>query len=134
MLQYAHIANIRKDTVQKVTSLIIAKTKLDHERPTCIVVEDLNVSGMLQNGKLSRAIADVGFAEFRRMPEYKAEWAGSLICTVSQWEPSSKECSMCGWIDEDLTLADRIFICEDCGYVADRDFNASINLALSAAG
>jgi putative transposase len=131
---HAHIANVRKDTLHKVTSMIVAKTKPVHERPTCIVLEDLQISGMLKNRKLSRAIADVGFFEFRRQLVYKTNQAGSLVYTVSRWEPSSKTCSWCGWIDEDLTLADRIFRCEECGYVSDRDYNAAINLALVAAG
>ncbi len=131
---HAHIANLRQDTVHQVTSLIVAKTKPDQQRPTCIVLEDLQVSGMVKNRKLSRAIMDVGFAAFRRQLEYKAKQTGSLVYTVSRWEPSSKTCSWCGWIDEDLTLSDRLFHCEECGLVIDRDRNASINLALKAAG
>ena len=131
---HAHIANLRKDTLHQVTSLIVAKTKPDQQRPTCLVLEDLQVSGMVKNRKLSRAITDVGFAEFRRQLEYKTQQAGTLVYTVSQWEPSSKMCSWCGWIDEDLTLSDRLFHCEECGCVIDRDVNASINLALKAAG
>jgi putative transposase len=130
---HAHIANIRVSTLHKATSWITAKTKPDRERPCCIVMEDLNVSGMLKNHKLARSIADVGFYEFRRQLEYKAVHAGSLIYTVSQWEPSSKTCSCCGWVDEHLTLSDRIFTCLECGYIADRDFNAAVNLALAAA-
>jgi putative transposase len=130
---HAHIANIRKDTLHKVTSWITAKTKPDQERPCCIVMEDLNVSGLLKNRKLARALADMGFYEFRRQIEYKAKFAGSLVYTVSQWEPSSKTCSCCGWVDEHLTLADRIFHCKECGMVLDRDLNAAINLALAAA-
>jgi putative transposase len=130
---HAHIAHIRVDTLHKATSWITAKTKPDQERPTCIVIEDLNVSGMLKNRKLARAIADVGFSEFRRQLEYKAKFAGSLVYTVSQWEPSSKTCSCCVWVDEHLTLSDRVFHCKECGYMADRDVNAAINLALAAA-
>ena len=89
---------------------------------------------MLKNRKLSRAIADMGFYEFRRQLTYKAGYAGSLVYTVSRWEPSSKTCSWCGWEDCNLTLSDRIFRCKECGYVADRDYNAAINLALLAAG
>lgn len=131
---HAHIANVRKDTLHQVTSLIVAKTKPDHERPSCIVLEDLHIRGMLKNRKLSRAIADVGLFEFRRQLEYKAKQAGSLVYTVSRWEPSSKTCSWCGWIDDDLRLSDRLFHCEECGDVIDRDLNAAINLALTAAG
>jgi len=92
------------------------------------------VSGMLKNRNLARSITDAGFYEFRRQLEYKARYAGSLVYTVSRWEPSSKTCSWCGWIDEDLQLSDRIFVCEECEYIVDRDYNAAINLALAAAG
>lgn len=130
---HAHIANIRMDALHKATSQMVMKTKSSDERPAVIVIEDLQVSGMLKNRKLSRAIADVGWAEFRRQITYKAERAGIDVMVVSRWEPSSKTCSWCGWIDADLTLADRIFQCEACGYVADRDANAAVNLALMAA-
>jgi len=129
---HARIATIRSDALHKATSMIGAKTKPDQERPSVIVIEDLNVSGMLKNRKLSRAIADVGFAEFRRQITYKAKQAGSLIHVVSRWEPSSKRCSCCGWIDQDQTLNDRVFVCHECGYVADRDYNAARNLAALA--
>lgn len=129
---HARIANIRKDALHQATSAIVAKTKPDSERPAVIVIEDLNVSGMLKNRKLSRAIADVGLYEFRRQLEYKAHQAGSVINVVSRWYPSSKTCSACGWIDHDQTLSDRTFICQECGIVLDRDFNAALNLAASA--
>ncbi len=129
---HAHIANIRSDTLHKASSMIVAKNKPDQERPVCIVIEDLNVSGMLKNRKLARAIADVGFYELRRQLEYKASQSGSLVHVVSQWYPSSKTCSCCGWIDKDQALSDRMFVCEDCGYVADRDYNAAKNLSQSA--
>jgi putative transposase len=92
----------------------------------------MNVSGMLKNRKLSRAAADVGMYEFRRQIAYKAHDAGVQVKVVSRWEPSSKTCSGCGWIDEDLTLADRVFVCEDCGLTLDRDYNAALNLAALA--
>ena len=130
---HAHIAHIRSDRTHKATSWITAKTKPDLERPCCIVMEDLNVTGLLKNHKLARSIADVGFAEFRRQIGYKAVFAGSHVYTVSRWEPSSKTCSWCGWRDCDLQLSDRLFHCRDCGYVIDRDLNAAINLALAAA-
>jgi putative transposase len=109
----------------------VAKTKPCEERPAVIVIEDLNVSGMLKNRKLSRARADVGLCEFRRQLTYKAEQAGSTIKVVSRWYPSSKKCSSCGWIDEDQMLSDRMFVCMDCGNVLDRDMNAAQNLAAS---
>lgn len=129
---HARIAHIRSDSLHKATAQIVAKTKPCEERPSVIVIEDLNVSGMVKNRKLSRAIADVGLYEFRRQLEYKAGQAGSTIHVVSRWYPSSKTCSSCGWIDEEQTLKDRMFVCMDCGYLADRDYNASRNLAASA--
>jgi putative transposase len=129
---HARIANIRQDALHKATAQIVAKIKPENERPSVIVVEDLNVSGMLKNRKLSRAIADVGMYEFRRQLEYKSEQAGSTVKVVSRWYPSSKTCSGCGWIDEDQTLKDRVFVCMDCGSVLDRDLNAALNLAASA--
>ncbi len=126
---HARIANIRKDALHKATSAIIARTKPDAERPAVIVLEDLNISGMLKNRKLSRAIADVGMYEFRRQIEYKACEASVQVKIISRWEPTSKTCSCCGWVKEDLTLADRMFICEDCGSIQDRDYNAARNIA-----
>ena len=93
------------------------------------MIEDLNVSGMLKNHHLAQAIGDVGFGEFRRQLSYKAAWYGCRVLVASRWEPSSKTRSGCGWVDEDLTLADRLFCCEQCGLVVDRDLNAAINLA-----
>jgi len=126
---HARIATIRKDALHQVTTAIV--TKATSQRARCLVIEDLNVSGMLKNRKLSRAIADVGFSEFRRQLEYKAASLGLPVKVVSRWYPSSKICSCCGWIDEQQTLSDRTFVCEQCGVVLDRDFNAALNLATS---
>jgi putative transposase len=93
-----------------------------------LVIEDLNVSGMLKNHHLAQAIGDVEFYEFKRQLLYKAVWYGSRVILVDRWEPSSKRCSECGWIDADLTLSDRTFRCVQCGLVLDRDLNAAINL------
>ncbi len=122
-MMHARIANIRSNAIHQATSAI-AKTK-----PRVIVLEDLNIKGMMKNRKLSRAVGDVGMYEFKRQIIYKAEKYGSMVNTVSRWFPSSKTCSCCGWVDEDLDLADRVFVCERCGYVADRDYNAAKNLA-----
>jgi putative transposase len=84
---------------------------------------------MLKNHHLAQAIGDVGFAEFRRQLTYKAAWYGCQVIMASRWEPTSKTCSACGWVDDDLTLADRTFRCEHCGLAVDRDLNAAINLA-----
>ena len=130
--QHARIANIRRDALHKATSALVAKTKPESERPSCIVLEDLNIQGMLKNSKLSRAIADVGMYEFKRQLRYKAAQAGITIEEVSRWYPSSKTCSSCGTIREELALSERVFVCFDCGYVADRDYNAARVLAQSA--
>jgi putative transposase len=116
------VANQRTNTLHQFTSRL-AKTK------AVVVIEDLNVSGMLKNHHLAQAIGDVGFGEFRRQLTYKAAWYGCQVLVASRWEPSSKTCSGCSWVDEDLTLADRIFRCEQCGLVLERDLNAAINLA-----
>ena len=129
---HMRIANIRQDSIHKVTSQMVAKTKSSDERPRVIVLEDLHISGMLKNRKLARAIADVGMYEFKRQLTYKAALAGVQVKEVSRWYPSSKTCSSCGAIREELTLAERVFVCYDCGYVAERDYNAAKNLAHSA--
>ncbi len=129
---HARIANIRNDALHKATSQIIAKTKPDAERPCVLVLEDLHIAGMLKNRSLARAIADVGMGEFKRQLCYKAMYAGIQIKEVSRWYPSSKTCSSCGAIREELGLDERAFVCLDCGYVADRDYNAAKNLAASA--
>ncbi|HEY7350892.1 MAG TPA: RNA-guided endonuclease TnpB family protein [Ktedonobacterales bacterium] len=119
---YRNVANQRQNTLHHLTTHL-AKTK------QVIVIEDLNVSGMLKNHYLAQSIADVGFYEFKRQLLYKAAWYGSIVLLASRWEPSSKTCSGCGWVDETLTLADRTFHCQACGLVLDRDLNAAINLA-----
>ncbi len=129
---HARSAHVRKDALHKATSQIVARTKPDAERPRVIVLEDLNISGMLKNRKLSRAIADVGMYEFKRQILYKAACAGIEVKLASRWEPSSKTCHACGRVKEDLTLADRTFICQECGLVLDRDVNAALNLAALA--
>lgn len=116
------IANIRKDTLHKLTTLL-AK---NHSK---IVIEDLNVSGMLANRKLAASISDMGFYEFRRQLNYKTELYGSQLVVVDRWYPSSKTCSNCGNKKESLSLAEREFICDCCNFRLDRDLNAAINLS-----
>jgi len=118
------VANQRANTLHCFTSRL-AKTK------SVVVIEDLNVSGMLKNHHLAQAIGDVGFGEFRRQLTYKAAWYGCRVMVASRWEPSSKTCSQCGWEDEHLMLADRVFRCQnpECGLALDRDLNAALNLA-----
>ena len=115
------IACIRKDTLHKLTTHL-AKNHSE------IVIEDLNVKGMSKNHKLASAILDGGFYEFKRQLEYKTSWYGSKMMVVDRFYPSSKTCSDCQTIKQDLTLKDRIFKCPTCGMQKDRDLNASINL------
>jgi putative transposase len=118
---HRQIKNQRRNTLHQVTTRL-AKTK------SVLVIEDLHVSGMLKNHHLAQAIGDVGFYAFKRQLLYKASWYGSRVVLADRWEPSSKRCSGCGWVDEDLTLAVRTFHCAQCGLVRDRDLNAAINL------
>ncbi|GHO48969.1 RNA-guided endonuclease InsQ/TnpB family protein [Ktedonospora formicarum] len=129
---HARIANVRNDALHQATAQIVARTKPDQERPRVIVLEDLHIAGMLKNRRLARAIADVGMYEFKRQILYKAEQAGVKVLLASRWEPSSKTCSCCGWVNEALTLSDRVFVCLECGNVQDRDDNAAKNLAALA--
>jgi putative transposase len=119
---HRQIKHQRRNTLHQVTTRL-AKTK------SVLVIEDLYVAGMLKNHHLAQAIGDVGFAEFKRQLLYKSAWYGSRVILADRWEPSSKRCSGCGWLDADLRLSDRTFHCEACGLVLDRDLNAAINLA-----
>ncbi len=119
--QHARIANIRKDASHKLTAHLTKHHAL-------IAIEDLHVSGMLKNHKLAQAVSDSNFGEIRRQLEYKSVWYGVHLVAVDRFYPSSKTCSYCGWVNEELTLADRTFICKACGLVIDRDLNAAINV------
>jgi putative transposase len=127
------IANIRKDALHKATSAITARTKPDSKRPSVVVVEDLNVAGMVKNHRLAQAIVDVGFGEFRRQAEYKTTWAGEQLMVAPRFFASSRLCSVCGLINSELTLADRFWTCV-CGAFHDRDKNAANNLKNLAIG
>ena len=119
---HKRLTNIRNNHLHQATNKIV-KTK-----PSRLVIEDLNVSGMMKNKHLSKAIAQQKLHEFRRQLEYKTKKYGIELVIADRWYPSSKMCSCCGNIKSDLKLKDRVFKC-DCGFVADRDYNASINLA-----
>ncbi|PMR62678.1 transposase [Verrucosispora sp. ts21] len=123
---HARVANLRRDGLHKLT------TRLAREHGT-VVVEDLNVTGMLRNRKLARHIADAGFAEIRRQLAYKTGWNGGRLLAADRWYPSSKTCSGCGAVKAKLALSEREYQCEACGLVLDRDRNASLNLAALAA-
>ena len=115
------IDNIRTDYINKTIAEIV-KTK-----PSYITIEDLNVSGMMKNKHLSKAVASQKFYEFRTKIQAKCNENGIELRVVDRWFPSSKTCHCCGAIKKDLKLSDRTFTC-DCGYIEDRDFNAALNL------
>jgi putative transposase len=116
-----HVRNLRQHFVHQVSNEMV-KT---HDR---LVLEDLNVAGMLANHRLAKAISDAGWAEFARLVHYKAEWRGGTVALADRWYPSSQLCSRCGTKNGRLTLADRVFTC-GCGHIRDRDVNAAANLA-----
>ena len=118
---HQRLENIRTDYINKTISEI-AKTKPSH-----ITVEDLNVSGMMKDRHLSKAVASQKFYEFRTKLKTKCEEFGIELRIVSRWYPSSKTCHCCGHIKKDLKLSDRVYRCA-CGYIEDRDFNAALNL------
>ena len=115
------LTNIRQDYLHQTTSEIIKR------EPSFIVLEDLNVSGMMKNRHLSKAVQQQGFYEFRRQIEYKSAWNNILVIIADRFFPSSKLCSCCGTIKKDLKLSDRIYRCE-CGNIIDRDYQAALNL------
>ena len=118
---HKRIDDIRTDYVNKIISVLV-KTK-----PTYITIEDLNVSGMMKNRHLSKAIASQKFYEFRSKLKTKCEVSGIELRIANRFYPSSKTCHNCGRVNKDLKLSDRTYICE-CGYKEDRDLNASLNL------
>jgi len=118
---YARLANLRADFTHKLT------TRLCRENQA-LVIEDVNVKGMLANERLARAISDVGFGVFRSQVEYKAKRYGTHLIIADRWYPSSRLCFKCGWKNEALTLSDREWVCAQCGERHDRDLNAARNL------
>jgi putative transposase len=119
------VACQRQDTLHKMTTQLARIYAL-------IGLEDLNTKGMLANHHLAQAVSDASFFEVKRQLLYKTEQHGGSVQLVDRWYPSSKTCSSCGWVDEDLTLADRVFACEACGLSIDRDFNAARNIQAQA--
>ena len=115
------VTNIRHNYLHQTTSEIVKR------KPSFICIEDLNVSGMMKNRHLSKAVQQQGFYEFRRQIEYKSGWSNIPVIIADRFFPSSKLCSCCGTINKDLKLSDRIYKCE-CGNIIDRDLQASLNL------
>ena len=128
LLQKLHmrIANIRKDALHKATTLL-AKNK------SVVGIEDLNVGGLVQNHRVAKAVSDASFFEFRRQLAYKTQWLGSQLVIAPRFFPSSKRCSRCGHVKVELGLSVRRYVCDQCGFTADRDVNASLNLEWVAA-
>ena len=119
---YACLTNIRNNYIHQCTHKLISL------HPSKVVMEDLNVQGMMKNKHLSKAIQEQCFYEIIRQMKYKCEWNGIPFYQVDRFYPSSKTCSCCGHIKSDLKLSDRTYICSECGTVVDRDLNAAINL------
>ena len=122
-LIHRRLSNIRNNHLHQATTKIV-KTK-----PSKVVMETLNIKGMMKNRHLSKAIAQQGLYEFKRQLDYKCQLYGIEFVEADKWYPSSKTCSECGHVKTRLSLSERTYICEDCAAVIDRDYNASINLS-----
>ena len=121
---HAHVANQRGDAIHKATTMI-AQTYLH------ISVEDLNAVGMVKNHRLAKAVSDASFGEFRRQLEYKTARTSATLHVVDRWYPSSKTCSKCGRVKAKLSLSERVYRCDGCGLVMDRDLNAAVNILVA---
>ena len=122
-LLHRKLANIRSNYNHQTTNKIV-KTK-----PSRVVMETLNIKGMMKNKHLSKAIGKQCLYEFKKQMQYKCEFNGIEFVEADKWYPSSKTCSKCGHVKSKLSLSERTYICEECGYIIDRDYNASINLS-----
>lgn len=118
---YRSIANQRNDFLHKLSTHLV-------KNYDTICLEDLNVKGMEQNHYLAKAIQGVAWSEFVRQLEYKSEWHGKNVLFIGRFEPSSKLCHKCGYVNKNLKLSDREWVCPKCGEHLDRDINAAINI------
>jgi putative transposase len=123
---HARVANLRADALHKATTGLA-------RRYQTVVIEDLNVAGMIRNRRLARAVADQGFGQARRMLGYKTAWNCGRLVLADRFYPSSKTCSGCGTVKAKLSLAERTYRCDTCGLILDRDLNAARNLLQLAA-
>jgi len=121
---HQRIASVRRHAQHQASHHIVEDLK-----PAVIILEDLNIKGMLQNRRLAKAISDAGMSELHRQISYKAQWRSVQVVKADRWFASSKTCSECGCIKDDLTLSHRTFGCLECGLILDRDLNAARNLA-----
>lgn len=124
---YCRISNIRENYIHQATHSLVSKL------PYRVVMEDLNVQGMMKNRHLAKAIGEQCFGEFIRQMQYKCEDRGIEFVQADRFYPSSKTCSCCGCIKQNLKLKDRTYVCSECGLVIDRDYNAALNLMRYAA-
>ena len=120
--QHARIRNRRRHYLHQVSNQLVK----NHAR---LVLEDLNITGIRSNRKLSRGISDAAWGGLARQITYKQAWRDGQVVQADRWFPSSKTCSSCGAVRKDLTLKDRTFECHSCGHKLDRDLNAAVNLA-----
>lgn len=121
---HTHVANQRSDAIHKATTWL-AGTYSD------ICIEDLNAAGMVRNHHLAKAVSDAAFGEFRRQLEYKTARTGAALHVVDRWFASSKTCSKCGRVKAKLSLSERVYRCDGCGLVMDRDLNAAVNICVA---
>ena len=125
--QHTKVADARRDWIQKQTTALI-------KRADVIALEDLNVKGMIKNNKLAGAISDVGISEIRRQLEYKAKWYGRDVIVIDRFAPTSKVCSECGHLMNEMPLSIQKWECPNCGAIHDRDTNAARNILALATG
>ena len=119
-LIHEKISNTRQDVLHKISNKIVTDYDI-------ICLEDLNIKGMVKNHKLAKHISDASWGTFVRFIEYKAVWNDKTVIKINRFYPSSKTCNICGWINQDLNISDREWICKN-GHELDRDLNASINI------
>jgi putative transposase len=118
---YNKLNNIKEYYLHSITNQLLSENQT-------IVIEDLNVNGMLKNHRLAKSIQELSLNRFKTMLMYKSEWYDREVIQVGRWFPSSKLCSCCGYKNDDLTLKDRSWICPECNSLHDRDLNAAINI------
>ena len=118
---HQRLKNIKENYLHRVCNTLLNENQV-------ICMEDLNVSGMMKNHKLARSIQELSLSRFETILKYKAIWHNRTLINIDRFYPSSKTCSDCGYINHDLKLSDREWICIDCGVLHDRDFNAAINI------
>ena len=118
---YEKLNNIKEYYLHSITNQLLSENQT-------IVMEDLNVRGMLKNHKLAKSIQELSLNRFKTILKYKAEWYGREVIEVSRWFPSSKLCGACGYKNDELTLKDREWVCPECGVIHDRDLNAANNI------